>query len=89
MPYSPPQQQMPHMQQTHYQQQDMYNTGVQFNSPVQPIQQQVPVAKEPEPEKPKAPIPEEHVQIKTTFDELKSQCSINAKNPVSFYCIYL
>jgi len=35
-----------------------------------------------EPEKPKAPIPEQHVHLKTILDELKNQCYENAKNPV-------
>ncbi|KAF7996981.1 hypothetical protein HCN44_005258 [Aphidius gifuensis] len=33
-----------------------------------------------EPEKPKAPIPDEHLHLKTVFDELKLQCHESAKN---------
>lgn len=95
MPYNSPQQQLPHVhqqpppqQQTQYPQ-DMYNPGMQYNNPIVSMEQQkyqrsqVPVAKEPEPEKPKAPIPEEHVLLQNTFDELKNRCLESAKNPVS------
>ncbi|KAL6264790.1 hypothetical protein P5V15_004887 [Pogonomyrmex californicus] len=38
-------------------------------------------AKAVETEKPKAPIPEQHMHLKTILDELKNQCYENAKNP--------
>ncbi|XP_011256844.1 protein transport protein Sec31A isoform X2 [Camponotus floridanus] len=54
------------------------------NKPIEPLLQSampaVP-AKVAEPEKPKAPIPEQHVHLKTILDELKNQCYENAKNP--------
>lgn len=31
----------------------------------------------------KAPIPEEHIHMKTVLDELRNQCSCSANNPVS------
>lgn len=52
--------------------------------PVQPAA----MARAPEPEKPKPPIPEQHVHLKTVFDELKNQCFENAKNPVSLHTSY-
>ncbi|XP_043275091.1 protein transport protein Sec31A isoform X2 [Venturia canescens] len=73
MPYNPQQynQTVPH-------------SGMQFNKPYEPQQQhQQPIeqARVAEPEKPKAPIPEEHVHLKTVFDELRHQCYETAKNP--------
>lgn len=69
--------------------------GMQFNKPYEAPQQyqpqqmhqhqqQPPIeqARVAEPEKPKAPIPEEHVHLKTVFDELRHQCYETAKNPV-------
>jgi len=55
------------------------------NKPIEPLlQSAMPAvtAKVVEPEKPKAPIPEQHVHLKTILDELKNQCYENAKNPV-------
>ncbi|XP_050459299.1 protein transport protein Sec31A isoform X1 [Cataglyphis hispanica] len=63
--------------------QGMSNTAP-VNKPVEPLLQPtmpaVP-AKMVEPEKSKAPIPEQHVHLKTILDELKNQCYENAKNP--------
>lgn len=57
-----------------------------FEQPLQPLHQssqpEVP-ARMVEPEKPKAPIPEQHVHLKTILDELRDQCYEHAKNPVS------
>lgn len=36
-------------------------------------------------EVPKAPIPEEHMHMKTVLDELRNQCSYATNNPVSNY----
>lgn len=52
-----------------------------FNKPMEP--QPVMPARIAEPEKPKAPIPEQHVHLKTILDELKNQCYESAKSPVS------
>ncbi|XP_072742503.1 protein transport protein Sec31A [Anoplolepis gracilipes] len=63
--------------------QGMSNTAP-VNKPIEPLlQPAMPVApaKEVEPEKPKAPIPEQHIHLKTILDELKNQCYENAKNP--------
>ncbi|KAG8042554.1 hypothetical protein G9C98_005188 [Cotesia typhae] len=55
--------------------------------PLKPVQQQQQqqhapeVAREVVPEKPKAPIPEQHVHLKTILDELRIQCYDTAKNP--------
>ncbi|XP_043253863.1 protein transport protein Sec31A [Colletes gigas] len=54
--------------------------GTQFAKPVEPLQPTV-FARAAEPEKPKPPIPEQHIHLKTVFDELKDQCHENAKNP--------
>ncbi|XP_011874105.1 PREDICTED: protein transport protein Sec31A isoform X2 [Vollenhovia emeryi] len=51
-----------------------------LNKPVEPLQPVMP-ARVAEPEKPKAPIPEQHMHLKTILDELKNQCYENAKNP--------
>ncbi|KAL2726123.1 protein transport protein Sec31A [Vespula maculifrons] len=56
------------------------NVGTQFNKPAD-ITQPITMAKAIEPEKPKLPIPEEHIHLKTVLDELKMQCFENAKNP--------
>ncbi|KAG5326482.1 SC31A protein, partial [Acromyrmex heyeri] len=53
---------------------------VPLNKPVEPLQSVMP-AQIAEPEKPKAPIPEQHIHLKTILDELKNQCYENAKNP--------
>ncbi|KAL0128272.1 hypothetical protein PUN28_003498 [Cardiocondyla obscurior] len=53
---------------------------VPLNKPTEPLQP-VALAKVAEPEKPKAPIPEQHIHLKTILDELKNQCYENAKNP--------
>lgn len=60
---------------------------IQQMQPMQPVQT-VPPARIVEPEKPKAPIPEEHIHLKTVLDELQSHCFENAKNPVSKFNIY-
>ncbi|CAL1674596.1 unnamed protein product [Lasius platythorax] len=62
--------------------QGMSNTAL-INKPVEPLQPAMPVApaKMVEPEKPKAPIPEQHIHLKTILDELKNQCYESAKNP--------
>ncbi|XP_046610174.1 protein transport protein Sec31A [Neodiprion virginianus] len=52
----------------------------QFNPPVESLQP-VQSARIAEPEKPKPPIPEEHVHLKTVLDEVRTQCYNNAKNP--------
>lgn len=59
----------------------MPNVAPPVKPPVEPLQPAVP-AKVVEPEKPKAPIPEQHVHLKTVLEELKNQCYENAKNPV-------
>ncbi|XP_047345278.1 protein transport protein Sec31A isoform X1 [Vespa velutina] len=59
---------------------NIQNVGTQFNKPVD-IAQAIAVAKVIESEKPKLPIPEEHVHLKTVLDELKMLCFDNAKNP--------
>ncbi|XP_011168617.1 protein transport protein Sec31A isoform X2 [Solenopsis invicta] len=53
---------------------------IPLNKPVESLQPAMP-ARVAEPEKPKAPIPEQHVHLKTILDELKNQCYENAKNP--------
>ncbi|CAK9812673.1 Protein transport protein Sec31A [Anthophora quadrimaculata] len=58
----------------------MPNMGGQFAKPMEPLQPAA-IVRTPEPEKPKAPIPEQHVHLKTVFDELRNQCFENAKNP--------
>ncbi|XP_031840951.2 COPII coat complex component secretory 31 isoform X1 [Nomia melanderi] len=60
--------------------QNIPNMNAQFAKPVEPLQPAT-IARAPEPEKPKAPIPEQHMHLKTVFDELKNQCYENAKNP--------
>lgn len=63
-----------------------------INKPVEPLlQPAMPVApaKVAEPEKPKAPIPEQHMHLKTILDELKNQCYENAKNPVRTFNTYI
>ncbi|XP_034188166.2 COPII coat complex component secretory 31 isoform X1 [Osmia lignaria lignaria] len=60
--------------------QNVQNIGAQFAKPMEPVQPAA-MARAPEPEKPKPPIPEQHVHLKTVFDELKNQCFENAKNP--------
>ena len=85
--------QMPYNQQYN---QNVANPGAPYNrniephqsiQPIQPMQpmqpaQPPPSARIPEPEKPKAPIPEEHLHLKTVLDELQAHCYENAKNPV-------
>jgi len=63
---------------------------VPLNKPVESLQSVMP-AQIAEPEKPKAPIPEQHIHLKTILDELKNQCYENAKNPVNtqFLNIYV
>ncbi|XP_018057108.1 PREDICTED: protein transport protein Sec31A isoform X2 [Atta colombica] len=53
---------------------------VPLNKPVESLHSVMP-AQIAEPEKPKAPIPEQHIHLKTILDELKNQCYENAKNP--------
>ncbi|XP_076755413.1 COPII coat complex component secretory 31 isoform X1 [Xylocopa sonorina] len=60
--------------------QNIPSMGAQFAKPMEPLQPAA-VVRAPEPEKPKPPIPEQHVHLKTVFDELKSQCFESAKNP--------
>ncbi|KZC07796.1 Protein transport protein Sec31A [Dufourea novaeangliae] len=60
--------------------QNVSNMRVEFAKSVEPLQPAA-VARTPEPEKPKAPIPEQHVHLKTVYDELKNQCFESAKNP--------
>lgn len=55
---------------------------IPLNKPVESLQPAMP-ARVAEPEKPKAPIPEQHMHLKTILDELKNQCYENAKNPVN------
>lgn len=56
---------------------------MQQMQPTPPMQQMQPpqTARIAEPEKPKAPIPEEHIHLKTVLDELQAHCYENAKNP--------
>lgn len=57
----------------------------QFNKPMElvtPLQPAMP-ARIVEPEKPKAPIPERHMHLKTILDELRNQCYESTKSPVS------
>ncbi|XP_063973908.1 protein transport protein Sec31A isoform X1 [Diachasmimorpha longicaudata] len=60
-----------------------YEQNNQHSHQYQPQQHQPPVqaARVAEPEAPKAPIPEEHVHLKTILDELKARCHESAKNP--------
>ncbi|XP_033185033.2 COPII coat complex component secretory 31 [Bombus vancouverensis nearcticus] len=60
--------------------QNIPNMAAQYAKPMEPTPP-VAIARTPEPEKPKAPIPEQHMHLKTVFDELKNQCFENAKNP--------
>ncbi|XP_076232600.1 COPII coat complex component secretory 31 isoform X2 [Calliopsis andreniformis] len=64
-------------------QQNLPNMGTQFAKPVETLQplQPAALARAQEPEKPKAPIPEQHMHLKTVFDELKNQCYESTKNP--------
>lgn len=73
--YNQPYNQMPNQ---------MYNKPMDtmYNQqPVQPAQ----IVRAPEPEKPKAPIPDEYVELKEKLDELQVKCLEKAtiKNPVS------
>lgn len=61
--------------------QNMSNMGAQYVKQMEPSQPTT-IARTLEPEKPKLPIPEQHVHLKTVFDELKKQCFENAKNLV-------
>ncbi|XP_017767013.1 PREDICTED: protein transport protein Sec31A isoform X1 [Eufriesea mexicana] len=60
--------------------QNIPNMSTQFSKPME-HPQSAPNIRAPEPEKPKPPIPEQHLHLKTVFDELKNQCFENAKNP--------
>ncbi|XP_017886160.1 protein transport protein Sec31A isoform X2 [Ceratina calcarata] len=60
--------------------QNIPNMASQFARPMESFQP-AEVARAAEPEKPKAPIPEQHMHLKTVFDELKNQCFESAKNP--------
>ncbi|KAJ8680760.1 hypothetical protein QAD02_016547 [Eretmocerus hayati] len=83
-PYAHPQQGYPNSQPMYNQ----YNHNIpgqqvqQFNRPAEnlPPIQPAQIVRAPEPEKPKAPIPEEHKQLQSIFNELKGQCFENAKN---------
>lgn len=83
--YSNPQipygQQPPPIQQQQYGQPQ--NIPSQFNPPAENIQP-VQSARIAEPEKPKRPIPEEHIHLKTVLEEVREQCYNNAKNPVKY-----
>lgn len=61
--------------------QNIPNMAAQYAKPMEPTPP-VAITRTPEPEKPKPPIPEQHMHLKTVFDELKNQCFENAKNPV-------
>lgn len=63
--------------------QNLPNIATPVKPPVEPLQSAIP-PKVVEHEKPKAPIPEQHVHLKTVLDELKNQCYENAKNPVNY-----
>jgi len=65
--------------------QSMPNVASPIKPPIEPLQPAIPTipAKVVEHEKPKAPIPEQHVPLKTVLDELKNQCYEHAKNPVN------
>ncbi|RZF36991.1 hypothetical protein LSTR_LSTR004679 [Laodelphax striatellus] len=52
-------------------------------APVAANQPPAPVAKIAEPPKPKPPIPDEHRQLQTVFEDLRSQCTNAANNPQS------
>lgn len=54
----------------------------QLEQTLPPAQSEMP-ARTIEPEKPKAPIPEQHMHLKTILDELRDQCYEHAKNPVN------
>lgn len=63
----------------------MSNMGAQYVKQMEPSQPTT-IARTLEPEKPKLPIPEQHVHLKTVFDELKNNalkmlkiCKSNAK----------
>lgn len=64
--------------------QNMSNMGAQYVKQMEPSQSTT-IARTSEPEKPKLPIPEQHVHLKTVFDELKKQCFENAKNLVRWF----
>lgn len=66
--------------------QNMSNMGAQYVKQMEPSQSTT-IARTSEPEKPKLPIPEQHVHLKTVFDELKKQCFENAKNLVRSFFI--
>ncbi|XP_031779577.1 protein transport protein Sec31A isoform X3 [Nasonia vitripennis] len=77
-------------QQTYQDPQAMYNQynqnipGMQqYNRPNDPLPpvQPAQIVRAPEPEKPKAPIPEEHIILQRVFNELKERCYNNARNP--------
>ncbi|XP_032675086.1 protein transport protein Sec31A isoform X2 [Odontomachus brunneus] len=52
-----------------------------FNKPIESPLQPVMPARIVEPEKPKVPIPEQHMHLKTILDELRNQCYESAKSP--------
>lgn len=57
-----------------------------FAPPVQHTYQPsppTPKPRTPEPPKSKGPVPEEHMYLQTVFDELRSQCTCAANNPVN------
>lgn len=64
-----------------------YNNFQTFAGQQQQVQPQQTMSPPPqavvEPPKQKLPLPEEFIYLQTVFEELKSQCSNAAKNPVS------
>lgn len=99
MPYGqmPPQQSVPQMQQqlppmnNFMQPQAISSMPPQsvgnMPPPVQQQQQQMPPG--PPAVKPKGPVPEEHMYLQTVFNELQTQCSCAANNPVRYSIIIL
>ena len=88
------QQDLNYQQQSYQNPQAMYNQNYQnipaaaipqYNRPTEPPVQPAQIVRAPEPEKPKAPIPEEHKQLQVIFNELKDRCYEKARNQVNFF----
>lgn len=66
--------------------QGTYNSNVVTNVAHQQIQEVSGTVRSETPQPiQKAPIPEEHIHMKTVLDELRNQCSYAANNPVSIF----
>lgn len=78
--YQPQQQQQQVPQQVNYQNFQNF-TGQPQQQPQQTLSPPPPVQ---EPPKQKLPLPEEFIYMQTVLDELKTQCTTAAGNPVSF-----